>query len=230
MSKSYSWTCPYCSRVATITGNNISSDVHSFNQNNKTGQLGLRTFVTVCPNSECREFVIEAALYKADYNPNLRLVGDPILEWSLRPQSSAKPFPEYVPAPIRQDYEEACLIASLSPKASATLARRCLQGIIRDFWGIQKSRLIDEINELNGKIDGTTWQAIDAVRSIGNIGAHMEKDINLIVEVDPEEADMLLRLIEVLLQEWYIRRYEREKHMQKVIAAAEAKKNGGKQP
>ena len=31
------------------------------------------------------------------------------------------------------------------------------------------------------------WQAIDAVRSIGNIGAHMEKDINLIVDVDPEE-------------------------------------------
>jgi len=98
-----------------------------------------------------------------------------------------------------------------------------LQGIIRDYWGISKTRLIDEINELKEKIDSTTWQAIDAVRSIGNIGAHMERDINLIVDVEPEEADLLLRLIEVLLDEWYIRRHEREEHMQKVISAAKAK-------
>jgi hypothetical protein len=51
----------------------------------------------------------------------------------------------------------------------------------------------------------------------------MERDINLIVDVDPEEADLLLRLIEVLLEEWYIRCHEREEHMQKVIAAAQAK-------
>ena len=61
------------------------------------------------------------------------------------------------------------------------------------------------------------------MRSIGNIGAHMEKDINLIVDVEPNEADLLVRLIEVLLDEWYIRRHEREDHMQKVIAAAKAK-------
>ena len=57
----------------------------------------------------------------------------------------------------------------------------------------------------------------------------MGKDINLIVDVDPEEADLLIHLIEVLLAEWYIRRYERDEHMQKIISAAQAKvavKNG----
>jgi hypothetical protein len=83
--------------------------------------------------------------------------------------------------------------------------------------------LIDEVNALKGHIDATTWEAIDAVRSIGNIGAHMEKDISLIVDVEPEEAELLIRLIEVLLEEWYIRRYERETHMKSVIAAAKAK-------
>lgn len=223
MASDYSWTCPYCRQVATIKSDNVSYNTHSFDNNNKSGHLGIRTSVTVCPNSKCREFTITAALYKAEYNPHLRVVGKPLLSWSLKPQSSAKPFPDYIPFVIRQDYEEACLVCDLSPKASATLSRRCLQGIIRDFWGITKSRLIDEINELKGKIDATTWQAIDAVRSLGNIGAHMEKDINLIVDVDPEEADLLLRLIEVLMEEWYIRRYEREEHMQKVIAAAQAK-------
>jgi len=224
MANDYSWTCPYCRQVATIKSDNLSFDFHNFDKNNKLGELGIRSHVTICPNSKCREFTITAALYKATYNQGWRPVGEPIISWNLKPQSSAKPFPSYIPSPLLQDYEEACLICSLSPKASATLSRRCLQGIIRDFWGISKARLVDEINELEGKIDSTTWKAIDAVRSIGNIGAHMEKDINLIVDVEPEEADLLIRLIEVLLEEWYIRRYEREEHMQKVIESAKAKK------
>jgi hypothetical protein len=220
---SYSWTCPYCRRVATIISQNFSSDIHIFENNNRLGQLGLQTVVTVCPNEQCREFTVTAALFNGAYNPNFRLIGDPILSWSLKPQSEAKPFPDYIPAPILQDYSEACLVRDLSPKASATLARRCLQGIIRDFWGITKPRLVDEINELQSKVDGTTWSAIDAVRSIGNIGAHMEKDINVIVDVEPEEAGLLVGLIEVVLEEWYVHRHEREEHMQKVIAAAKAK-------
>jgi hypothetical protein len=95
--------------------------------------------------------------------------------------------------------------------------------MIRDFWGISKSRLIDEVNELRDHVDETSWRAIDAVRSIGNIGAHMERDINLIIDVDPDEADLLLRLIEVFLEEWYIRRHDRDAHMQKIISTAGAK-------
>ncbi|BBL60308.1 DUF4145 domain-containing protein [Methylomonas koyamae] len=223
MASDYSWTCPYCRQVATITVENTSAALHAFNQKNKLGQLAIHTYVTVFPNSKCKEFTIKAGLYMAELHNGWRAVGKPILSWNLKPQSEAKPFPDYIPLPILQDYEEACLIAGLSPKASATLSRRCLQGIIRDFWGISKSRLVDEINALTGQIDASTWKAIDSVRGIGNIGAHMEKDINLIVDVEPEEAELLLRLIEVLLEEWYIRRYEREEHMQKVIAAAQAK-------
>ena len=146
------------------------------------------------------------------------------MEWQLRPQSSAKPFPSYVPAPIVSDYKEACLIRDLSPKASATLSRRCLQGIIRDFWGIRKDRLIDEINELKSRIDGTTWKAIDSVRSIGNIGAHMEKDIDLIVDVEPEEAQLLIGLIEIFIKDWYTARHDREQHLEQITFLAAAKK------
>ncbi len=221
---STSWTCPYCNRVATITAENVSGGTHSFHLNNKIGHLGLRTWVTVCPNHECREFTIQAWLFRAEYNPSLELTGAPLHTWNLKPQSQARPFPDYIPAPITDDYNEACLIRDLSPKASATLSRRCLQGMIRDFWGISKSRLVDEISALEGTIDATTWAAIDAVRSIGNVGAHMERDINTVVEVDPDEAKMLIQLIEVLLEEWYIRRQERSLHMQMIVAAAQAKK------
>jgi hypothetical protein len=224
MAKEYtSWTCPYCNQVATITGGNLSSITHFFENNNKLGELGLQTSVIVCPNSMCREFTLSAALYSSRYNGGREIFGSALLLWNLKPLSAAKPFPSYIPSPILQDYQEACLIRDLSPKASATLSRRCLQGIIRDFWGIKKSRLIDEINELQGKVDSATWSAIDAVRKIGNIGAHMEKDINVMIDVEPEEADMLLGLIEVVLEEWYIHRHERAEQMQKVIAAAKAK-------
>jgi hypothetical protein len=148
---------------------------------------------------------------------------DPIEEWQLRPKSSSKPFPEYIPKVILDDYKEACLIVNDSPKASATLSRRCLQGIIRNFWGISKPRLIDEIKELEGKIDANTWRAIDGVRSVGNIGAHMEKDINLIVDVEPEEAKTLIGLIEFLLKDWYVLRHDREEHMQRVVDLAKLK-------
>ncbi|OWW18398.1 DUF4145 domain-containing protein [Noviherbaspirillum denitrificans] len=217
------WTCPYCKQNATIIDANRSGNIHYFNCDNKEGDLGIHTSVIVCPNGDCKEYTIEAALYRIKYAPNRSVVGSPLLTWSLKPDSKAKSFPAYIPEAIRQDYEEACKIASLSPKASATLSRRCLQGIIRDFWNIKKARLVDEIDALSGKIDSVTWDAIDAVRKIGNIGAHMEKDINIVVDVDPDEAELLIGLIEVLLEEWYVHRYEREQHMQKVIAAAQAK-------
>jgi hypothetical protein len=132
-------------------------------------------------------------------------------------------FPEYVPAVIRQDYEEACLIVSLSPKASATLSRRCLQGIVRDFWKAKPSTLFNELNSVKESIDAFTWNAIDAVRKIGNIGAHMEKDINLVVDVEPQEAEMLIGLIEVLVKEWYVHSYERQLQMQALIDMGQLK-------
>ena len=72
-------------------------------------------------------------------------------------------------------------------------------------------------------MDAKTWDAIDAVRKIGNIGAHMKKDINMIVDVEPEEARLLIELIETLFEDWYVARYEREQRMDKIKAAADAK-------
>lgn len=51
-------------------------------------------------------------------------------------------------------------------------------------------------------------EAIDAVCKVGNIGAHMEKDIDLIVDVDPNEAELLINLIETRFQYWYVNREE----------------------
>ena len=102
------------------------------------------------------------------------------------------------------------MIMNDSPKAAATLARRCLQGMIHDFWNIHEKNLNAEITQLKGKVPASQWKAIDAVRNIGNIGAHMEHDVNLIIDVDPDEAGKLIRLIEHLIEKWYIDRHDAE--------------------
>ena len=134
-----------------------------------------------------------------------------------------KHYPDYIPEQIRKDYEEANLILERSPKAAATLLRRCLQGMIHDFWGIKEKNLNAEVTQLKGKVNLIQWQAIDGLRKIGNIGAHMEKDVNLIVDIEPDEAKKLLRLIEMLLDKWYITRHEEEDLLNEIVGIVKSK-------
>jgi hypothetical protein len=213
-----SWQCPYCSHYATLGREDIRQSVSGMDIVEANG--GTRKLISefiVCPNKNCRELTLTIWLQKTNES-------NPDQIWKLIPDSSAKVFPSYVPRPILGDYQEACRIKNLSPKAAATLARRCLQGMIRDFWGIKGRTLADEIKALQDKVDPSTWNAIDAVRSIGNIGAHMEKDVNIIVDVDPDEAGELIELLEFLLKDWYITREERKQQMERIIGIAEQKK------
>ncbi len=180
--------------------------------------------VVVCPNPECRRQTVFGRIDPCNQNGYVIEGEDPVYRWSLVPESEAKPFPDYIPQQLRDDYTEACLIKNKSPKASATLSRRCLQGMIRHFWEINKGRLVDEIDELKPQIDSVTWDAIDSVRHVGNIGAHMEKDVNLIIDVEPEEARLLIWLIETLFEEWYITSHERDKKMKALARLATEKK------
>ncbi len=226
------WNCPYCNHHATIKADNYYQSVSRLTIENKHGNKVLYNRFIVCPNPDCNEFTLSSYLLDTEgVSSHIGFVwqdGKLNKEWNLIPTSNAKGFPEYIPKPIIEDYNEACSIKTLSPKASATLSRRCLQGMIRDFWGIKKGRLLDEINALEEKIDPLIWQSIDAVRKIGNIGAHMEKDINTIIEVDPSEATVLIQLIEMLIDEWYINRFEREKKLKSIIAIGKAKTDGKK--
>lgn len=230
----FSWHCPFCNRHTTITEKNSGTNRYEFNYNNKYGFQAIKAHVITCPNPDCREYSLTVTLHDhaQDGSNNYKDLKAKQV-WNLIPAAETKIFPDYVPAPIIADYKEACLIRDLSPKASATLSRRCLQGMIRDFWDIKKGRLVDEIDSIKEKIDPVTWAAIDAVRKIGNIGAHMEKDINLIVDVDPNEAKLLISLIETLIGDWYIVREERKNRMSQIVAVAKdkaTKKNGNQNP
>lgn len=219
----FNWTCPYCDSKTTINDNNFHSSEDHMTIDSSEGYRILRNEWIVCPNEECKKINLVAILYDYKWIPNVWKKGEIITHWNLLPSSSAKVFPDYIPIVLRNDYVEAAKILELSPKASATLSRRCLQGIIRDFWGVSKSRLIDEIAAIEDKVDPLTWKSIDSVRKVGNIGAHMEKDINLIIDVEPKEAYLLIQLIELLFEEWYVHRHERELKLKAIAGIADIK-------
>lgn len=222
------FTCKYCSHHSTLTDPDNFSHWEQIIINEPThGPIGFTVKAITCPNEECKKLTLLAFLTDSYRNHDTNWIWAPLnihQKWQLLPESEAKVLPDYVPKPIKEDYYEACRIRDLSPKASATLSRRCLQGMIRDFWGISKDRLKDEIDALKEKVDSDTWSSIDAVRGVGNIGAHMEKDINIIVDVEPDEAQLLIGLVEQLIDDWYVDRETRRVRSEALKTLAASKK------
>lgn len=234
----FNWTCPTCNRAQTVTSANSGTGTMDFYmEKSALGHLNILGTAIVCSNPSCRLPTVSVCLREAGRTTSghayVEQNAKEIAEHRLIPENSAKPQPDFIPLPLREDYIEACRIRELSPKAAATLARRCLQGMIRDFCQIKKSRLIDEIKALREAIEegdapkGVSEESVDAidhVRGIGNIGAHMEKDINRIVEVDPGEAQALIELIETLFDEWYVDRQKRKDRFARIEQIAEEKR------
>lgn len=211
-----SFTCAFCGSVVAIDSNTrvtrtIGSHLKTERGEESPGGWSIistdqiRLTYQHCPSCEKTEITAtgEGSQFKGK-------------TWSIFPDSRAKQLPNYIPASIVEDYEEACKILTLSPKSSATLSRRCLQGMIRDFWSIKKSRLIDEIDALDDKVDQDTKEVLHSLRQLGNIGAHPEKDISLIVDIEPEEAEQLVLFLEYLFEEWYIKQHQRKSMLQRI--------------
>ena len=239
------WNCPYCGHAQVVTGSTYrDSRLRIYNDLSKFGPIGMRVISIVCSNKDCKEISLRLSLNGVKIiSGSSEIAEDDVHHsWHLLPESSAKPQPDYIPKPIAENYKQACRIRDLSANASAAMSRRCLQGMIRDFCKISKPTLAKEINTLKGQVDEgkaprgvshDTMDAIDHVRSIGNIGAHMEKDINLILDVEPDEAQALINLIELLFKEWYVAKHVREERLRKlgvVVENKEAKKVQAKLP
>jgi Domain of unknown function (DUF4145) len=152
--------------------------------------------------------------------------GKPEEVWPLLPFSRAKVLPDYIPRAIAKDYVEACAVETTSTKASATLSRRCIQAIIRDFYKIRKLRLIDEIDELEGQVDGAMLEALHALRKIGNIGAHPDRDPGVVVEVEDGEAAAMIDLVELVLEETYVASKARQSRLDRAKAIGESRSGG----
>lgn len=212
------YVCPFCGHAQAYYGSSGSELVglnnHNPNivlRNEEEGRSSLIIKWFTCSNSECGRTCITAVnRYSKEQH-------------DIYPRYSYIAFPDYIPQQLRCDYQEACSIIDASPKAAATLLRRCLQGMICDFWKINNGNLAGAISELQGKVPLSQWNAIDGLRRIGNIGAHMEKDVNLIVEVSSVEATALCRLVELLMEKWYVAKHDEEMLLATIKGIADQK-------
>lgn len=229
----YTWTCPHCKMMQVITSAQVWSLSSRPEVTSKYSGLIANVKLESCANIKCRELSLSVGL------SNIRIINGMIPNelclFRKRVYPDGATFTalhESVPAAIVEDYSEGWAIADLSPKAAATLARRALQGMIRNFAGIAKPTLIAEIKALRDAVAsgsaprGVTPESIDAidhVRKIGNIGAHMEKDIDVIIPVEPDEAKTLLQLVELLAKEWYEAQSNRQAMLEAVKTIKESK-------
>lgn len=215
----HTYTCPFCGREQVYWSSYSSEDVGYYSTWSKDNvptvarDAEFKFYCFKCNNNACEKVTV---IGKSRFT-------DAVI--SIVPQYVHKHYPDYIPQQIRNDYEEANMILDKSPKAAATLLRRCLQGMLHDFWNIHEKNLNAEITTLKNKVPTSQWNAIDGLRKIGNIGAHMEQDVNRIIEVDASEAQKLNWLIELLIEKWYISRHDEEALYAEICTVSEEKQN-----
>ena len=166
-----------------------------------------------CPNIFCGKMIVDLASGETKKDPYGNMLGSGLYKilnrQTLHPFASSRPpVPIEVDLVFANDYNEACLIITYSPKASAALSRRCLQHILREKSGVKKGDLANEIQQV---IDSKTLpshlsESIDAVRNIGNFAAHPLKSTSSgeIIEVEAGEAEWLLDVLEALFDFYFV--------------------------
>ncbi|MFD4725795.1 DUF4145 domain-containing protein [Streptomyces seoulensis] len=123
---------------------------------------------------------------------------DPVREW---PSDSSGPLSPSIPRAIAREMREAraCFSAKLYT-ATAVMVRRTLEGMCVD-QGTSKKALFAALGELRdaNKIEGRLFDWAQALRVLGNQGAHFSKEA-----VNREDAGDALQLAEALLDYIYV--------------------------
>lgn len=158
-----------------------------------------------------------------------RGTGAPTVVWRYPKTGYKAPAPDEVPEHVARDYNEASLVLYDSPRASAALSRRCLQTLLRESAAVKPSDLSKEIKEVMPKLPSHLAESIDAIREIGNFGAHPIKDENTgeIIDVEPGEAEWNLDTLEGLFDFYYV---QPELTKKRKSALNEKLKSAGKPP
>lgn len=165
-----------------------------------------------CPQCDGEHIRLSHYVFAGESVGALKEVEDEI----LFPRRPAAENIEKVPSPYADDYEEATAIKDISPKGATLLARRISESVLENEHEIDDYRLYDQIGKFikRDDIPAPLRQTADAVRELGNIGAHEQRDdAGERVGVEPDEADFVLSVVKQLFEHTFIRP---AKHHEKV--------------
>lgn len=180
-----------------------------------------------CPSCQKRIFI----LFQRKIPGTQVSISDRFFSAMVYPSGTSRsPVPPEVPQDIASDYSEACMVLSISPKASAALSRRCLQHLLRNAANVPAGDLYNEIQDAisNSRMPSYLADQVDQIRKIGNMSAHpmKSKQTGMIVEVEPHEAEWTLDVLELLFDFYYVQpAIAKAKAAQLVAKVADAKKN-----
>ncbi|NQS88677.1 DUF4145 domain-containing protein [Patescibacteria group bacterium] len=110
-----------------------------------------------------------------------------------------------IPGHIALDYLEALLCREVyAYKAAVTMCRRALQASLLDMGANKKLKLEKQIDELfsKGKITEAIRDEAHKIRSLGNIGAHPDKDE--LKDVSEQEVEKIFKFMDAYFQCVYI--------------------------
>ena len=197
--------CPHCLE-------NFFESWERFDPLNFTDNYG-QWELEYCKCPSCGRMIIRLGKYSTRK-------GDCTWSFVLPKAISRSPLPPEVPSEFAEDYKEACLVFSDSPKASAALSRRCLQNLLRDKAGTLKQDLIGQIQEvLDAKaLPSYLAENLDAVRNIGNFAAHptKSKSTGEIVDIEPGEAEWNLDILEGLFDFYFVQPHKLQEKREKL--------------
>ena len=231
--------CPYCGYMyEVVLGGNTYSNIFS----DPGGSAAVHSVIYVCPHIACgkTEVTVDAgsppaSRKRADDGERGGARGD--LQNSffkarlLPPEGYGKrefSVPS-VPEAVFRDYDEACRLLKTSPCASATYARRCLQGMVRKKFKLKPGKFLNEIKSLssmNGTVATEIVEALERVRKIGKFRAMPDDDVKVLVDVSYEEARQTIEVIEALMFDWFMAPAEHDKRIGALKAILAAKSDG----
>ena len=100
------------------------------------------------------------------------------------------------------------------------MARRALHEMLKDFCRSKGRNLSEDIETLRKQVqtgsgpDGVPPGTVDRLhqlREMGNIGAHLKRGTNeVVIDIEREEPRLLIEMIELLVEQWYVQREQRK--------------------
>lgn len=209
------WRCPTCGLIAEIGADRAQQAIFALPASPTAGRLALRVIAVACPNQLCGQLHVTSTLHalRDDGAGNLLPVEPAARSWDMIPGPQSKELPPYAPEAAAREFSQAVQVLPVSPNAAATLARRCLQALVRDFFGVKGKLLSEELDMIKDRVDGETWEAIEAVRRSGNVELHFERGVSVMADADNEEPQLLIGLIEYLVENWYVARRRRQQRL-----------------
>jgi hypothetical protein len=213
----------------TELGRNTYSNVFA----DPGGNAAVHTVIHVCPHIACGKTEVSV---DAGSSPRARAKGEESSRGVANSFFRARLMPpeacgkrEFnvpsVPETIFRDYDEACRLLRISPCASATYARRCVQGMVRKKFKLKPGKFQNEIKTLsamNGAVSTEIIEALERVRKIGKFRALPDDDVKVLIDVSGEEARQTIDVIEALMFDWFVIPSEHEQRINALKAIINA--------